>query len=106
MPVASSLSIIPWDDPHNQLLLQIRGAVAEFERCLFGDRIRSGLLARLLAGQLLPWTVPLYGYQLDVECPRDPSCVRVDPVKSVVVQQIFTSYTESQIPLTLYKVAC
>ena len=94
------------DDPHDQLLLQIRGAVAEYERCLIGDRMRRGRLARLRAGQLLPWTVPLYGYQLDVERPRDPSRVRIDPITSVVVQQIFTCYSESQPPLTLYKVAC
>jgi site-specific DNA recombinase len=93
------------DYPHDQLLLQIRGAVAEYERNLIGDRMRRGRLARLRAGQLLPWTVPLYGYQLDAERPRDPSRVHIDPVTSVIVQQIFTWYTESQPPLTLYQVA-
>jgi site-specific DNA recombinase len=93
------------DDPHDQLVLQIRGAVAEYERGLIGDRMRRGRLARLRAGQLLPWTVPLYGYQLDAERPRDPARVRLDPVTSVIVQQIFTWYTESQPPLTLYQVA-
>ena len=94
------------DDPHDQLLLQIRGAVAEYERCLIADRMRRGRQARLRAGQLLPWTVPLYGYQLDAERPRDPSRVRIDPLTSVVVQQIFTEYTESYPPLTLHKLAC
>jgi site-specific DNA recombinase len=94
------------DDPHDQLLLQIRGAVAEYERCLIADRMRRGRQARLRAGQLLPWTVPLYGYQLDAERPRDPSRVRIDPVTSVIVQQIFTWYTESYPPLTLHQLAC
>ena len=94
------------DDPHDQLLLQIRGAVAEYERCLIGDRMRRGRLARLRAGQLLPWTVPLYGYQLDAERPRDPNRVHIDPVTSVVVQQIFTCYSESHPPVTLYQLAC
>jgi len=93
------------DDPHDQLVLQIRGAVAEYERGLIGDRMRRGRLARLRAGQLLPWTVPLYGYQLDAERPRDPARVRIDPVTSEIVRQIFTWYTESQPPLTLYHVA-
>jgi site-specific DNA recombinase len=30
------------DDPHDQLLLQIRGAVAEYERNLIADRMRRG----------------------------------------------------------------
>ena len=46
------------DDPHDQLLLQIRGAVAEYERTLITDRMRRGRLAKLRSGQLLPWAVP------------------------------------------------
>ena len=42
------------DDPHDQLLLQIRGAVAEYERCLIADRMRRGRQARLRAGQKRP----------------------------------------------------
>lgn len=33
-------------DPHDQLLLQIRGAVAEYERTLIAQRMRRGLLAK------------------------------------------------------------
>ncbi len=93
------------DDPHDQLALQIRGAVAEYERSLIGDRMRRGRLAKLRGGQLLPWTVPPYGFLTDAEHPRDPNRVRLDPVASVVVRQIFTWYTESEPPLTLYKIA-
>ncbi|MDX2030716.1 MAG: recombinase family protein [Blastocatellia bacterium] len=93
------------DDPHDQLVLQIRGAVAEYERSLIGDRMRRGRLARLRGGQLLPWTVPPYGFLTDAERPRDPNRVRLDPVASVIVGQIFTWYTESEPPLTLYKIA-
>ena len=42
-------------DPNDQLLLQIRGAVAEYERSLIAERMRRGRLAKLRAGQLLPW---------------------------------------------------
>ncbi len=77
------------DDPHDQLLLQIRGAVAEYECNLIADRMRRGGQARLRTGQLLPWTGAPYGYILDVERPRDPSRVRLDPVKAAIVQQIF-----------------
>ena len=60
-------------DPHDQLLLQIRGAVAEYERTLIADRMRRGRQAKYKAGVLLPWTRPLFGYQLDPDTPRDPT---------------------------------
>jgi len=58
------------DDPHDQLLLQIRGAVAEYERNLIAERMRRGRQAKLRAGTLLPWTRAPYGYILDPERPR------------------------------------
>jgi site-specific DNA recombinase len=48
-------------DPHDQLLLQIRGAVAEYERTLIAERMRRGRQAKLRAGTLLPWTTPPFG---------------------------------------------
>src|SRR6184192_3276544 len=66
-------------DPHDQLLLQIRGAVAEYERTLIAERMRRGRLAKLRAGTLLPWTTPPFGYRLDPERPRQASAVRVEP---------------------------
>ena len=54
----------PSDDPHEQLVTQIRGAVAEYERTLIADRMRRGRQARLRSGQLLPWTRAPYGYRL------------------------------------------
>src|SRR5260370_36469449 len=50
-------------DPHDQLLLQIRGAVAEYERNLIADRMRRGRLQKYRAGTLLPWGPPPYGYR-------------------------------------------
>src|SRR5215207_1350660 len=50
------------DTPHEHLLLQIRGAVAEYERTLIGERMRRGRLARYRVGLLLPWVQPVYGY--------------------------------------------
>jgi site-specific DNA recombinase len=43
-------------EPHDQLVLQIRGAVAEYERTLITERTRRGLRHRLELGQLLPWS--------------------------------------------------
>jgi site-specific DNA recombinase len=60
------------DDPHEQLVTQIRGAVAEYERTLIADRMRRGRQARLGSGQLLPWTRAPYGYRLDPSGPATP----------------------------------
>ena len=93
------------DDPHDQLLLQIRGAVAEYERNLIADRMRRGRQAKLQSGTLLPWTVAPYGYMMDPERPRDPSRLRIDPVKAAVVIQIFAWYTDLQQNVSLHWLA-
>jgi site-specific DNA recombinase len=89
------------EDPHDQLLLQIRGAVAEYERSLIAERMRRGRQAKLRSGTLLPWTTPLYGYLLDAEHPRDPSRVQVDPVKAAIVRQVFAWYTDPSATVSL-----
>jgi len=90
------------DDPHDQLLLQIRGAVAEYERNLIAERMRRGRQAKLRAGTLLPWTRAPYGYIMDPERPRDPSRVRIDPVKANLVRQIFAWFTDPETPVSLH----
>jgi site-specific DNA recombinase len=93
------------DDPHDQLLLQIRGAVAEYERNLIAERMRRGRQAKYRSGLLLPWTHIPYGYLVDPERPRDPRGVTLDPVKSEIVKQIFAWYTDPAEPSSLYGVA-
>jgi DNA invertase Pin-like site-specific DNA recombinase len=88
------------DTPHDHLLLQIRGAVAEYERALIGDRMRRGRLARYRAGLLLPWTRPVYGYLLDPEHPRDPKGVRISAAEAAVVRQVFAWYLEEGLSLS------
>ena len=92
------------DDPNDQLLLQIRGAVAEYERSLIAERMRRGRQAALRSGRMLPWTVPPYGYVLDAQNPRQSAGLRIDPVKAAVVTQIFAWYTDPAAPATLYTV--
>jgi site-specific DNA recombinase len=81
-------------DPHDQLLVQIRGAVAEYERTLIAERMRRGRLRTLRAGVLLPWTRPPYGYRLDPERPRDPAGVRLDEAEAAVVRDLFAWFVD------------
>lgn len=86
-------------DPHDQLLLQIRGAVAEYERALITERMRRGRVLKLRAGLLLPWTHPPYGYRVNPERPRDPLGVRVDEAEAAVVAELFAIYLEESTSL-------
>jgi site-specific DNA recombinase len=75
-------------DPHDQLRLQSRGAVAswaEYERTLIAERLRRGRLHQVQAGVLLPWTVPPYGYRLGLEHPRDPAAVWIAPAEGALL---------------------
>jgi len=76
-------------DPHDQLLLQIRGAVAEYERTLITERMRRGRLRKLEAGLMLPWTRAPFGYRVDPDHPRDPAGVRIEEAEAAIVREMF-----------------
>lgn len=81
-------------DPNDQLLLQIRGAVAEYERTLIAERMRRGRQAKLRAGLLLPWTYAPYGYRPHPERPRDPSGLICDSAEAAIITELFAGYLE------------
>jgi site-specific DNA recombinase len=82
------------ESPHDQLVLQIRGAVAEYERALIAERLRRGRQHRYRAGTLLPWTTAPYGYALDPDRPRAPEGVRVDPAAAALIRELVARYLE------------
>ncbi|HEV7376000.1 MAG TPA: recombinase family protein [Pyrinomonadaceae bacterium] len=92
------------EDPHDHLLLQIRGAVAEYERTLIAERMRRGRLAKYRAGVLVPWTRRPFGYSVDPDRPRDPTGVRIDEAEAAVIRQIFAQYLEPG--GTIHALAC
>ena len=81
-------------DPHDQLLLQIRGAVAEYERTLITERMRRGRQRKLEAGLMLPWTRAPFGYRVDPDRPRDPAGVRIEEAEAAIVREMFAWYAE------------
>src|SRR5437870_8046112 len=90
-------------DPQAQLLVQMRGAVAEYERALIAERTRRGRLAKLQAGRLLPWIHTPDGYRSDPEPPRDPTRLRIEEPEARVVRQMCTWYAEEG--LSIYGIA-
>jgi site-specific DNA recombinase len=81
-------------DPHDQLLLQIRGAVAEYERTLITERMRRGRQRKLEAGLMLPWTRAPFGYRVDPDRPRDPAGVRIEEAEAAIVREMFAWYAD------------
>lgn len=91
------------DDPHEQLVLQIRGAVAEYERTLIAERMRRGRQTKVRNGQLLPWTHTPYGYRAHPERPRDVALLQLDPPHAAIVQELFEDYGNGGV--SLYQLA-
>jgi site-specific DNA recombinase len=81
------------DDPNDQLLLQIRGAVAEYERALIGERMRRGREMKYRAGLLVPWTIPPYGLRGRADNPRDPKNIYIEEAEANQVREMFTWYS-------------
>src|SRR3712207_256451 len=81
-------------DPHDQLLLQIRGAVAEYERTLITERMRRGRQRKLEAGLMLPWTRAPFGCRVDPDRPRDAAGVRVEEAEAAIVREMFAWYAD------------
>lgn len=76
------------DDPHDQLLLQIQGAIAEYERALLGERFRRGKLQKARGGQWVGGKAP-YGYRHVPKRDSVPPHLVVDDAEAEVVRQLY-----------------
>ena len=81
------------DSPDDQLLLQIQGAVAEYERAKIIERSRRGRLHRARMGELAPGRVP-YGYRRAAKRYGGDGQIHIDEEPAAVVRQIFEWYDE------------
>ena len=78
----------PADDPHSALLVQIQGAVAEYERTKLAERYRRGKLYRARQGEIVWNSVP-YGYRRVPRRDGVPAHLVIDEAQADVVRKIF-----------------
>ena len=90
------------DSPDDQLLLQIQGAIAEYERAKILERSRRGRLYRARMGELTPGELP-YGYQRTPKRYGGDGRIRIHEEEVALVRQIFEWYDEEG--ATLHTVA-
>jgi site-specific DNA recombinase len=76
------------DDPHDQLLLQIQGAIAEYERAVIAERFRRGKLHQARAGQVV-WNKPAYGYGYIPKRDGCPGHLVIDEAEAAVVRLLY-----------------
>jgi site-specific DNA recombinase len=83
------------DDPQDQLLLQIQGAVAEYERAVLGERFRRGKLLKARQGIWLGGKAP-YGYRYVPKRDGVPGYLVVDEDEAALVRLLFTWLIEER----------
>lgn len=86
------------DSPQAQLMLNIQGAFAEYERVLISERMRRGRLYHLRHGQTAPYPAP-YGYHYQPAQGPQAACWLPEPIEAAIVEQAFVWYTQEQVSL-------
>lgn len=76
------------DDPNDQLLLQIQGAIAEYERAVLGERFRRGKLQRARDGHYFSGRAP-YGYRYVPRHEAVPGHLVVDEPEAELVRILY-----------------
>ena len=76
------------DDPNDQLLLHIQGAIAEYERALLGERFRRGKLQKAREGHFIGGRAP-YGYRYIPKRDGVPGHLVVDETEAELVRMLY-----------------
>ncbi len=76
------------DDPNDQLLLQIQGAIAEYERAVLAERFRRGKLQRAREGHIIGNRAP-YGYRYEPRGTLTPARLDVHHDEATMVRQLY-----------------
>ena len=86
------------DDPNDQLLLQIQGAIAEYERALLRERFRRGKLQKARAGNWIGGKAP-YGYRYIAKQEDVPGHLVVDDLEADFVRMLFRWLIDEQMTI-------
>ena len=85
------------DSPEQQMLLQMQGVFAEYERALITERTRRGRLFWARQGRVNWGGTPTYGYRLFREAETGPQQMAVDEREAAVVRQMYRWLVEEQL---------
>jgi site-specific DNA recombinase len=77
------------DDPNDQLLLQIQGAIAEYERAVLAERFRRGKLQKARDGHFLGGRAP-YGYRYVPRREGVPGHLMIDETEADLVRMLYS----------------
>jgi len=83
------------DDPNDQLLLQIQGAIAEYERAVLGERFRRGKLQKARDGHYITGR-PAYGYSYTPRRDAMPGRISVNEPEAELVRRVYGWFTDEQ----------
>jgi DNA invertase Pin-like site-specific DNA recombinase len=83
------------DDPNDQLLLQIQGAIAAYERVLLGERFRRGKLQKAREGHFIGAKAP-YGYRYVAKRDGVPGHLVLDETESELVRMLYSWLIEER----------
>jgi site-specific DNA recombinase len=83
------------DDPNDQLLLQIQGAIAEYERAVLGERFRRGKLQKARDGHYQGGCAP-YGYRYVPRQDAVPGHLVVDEREAELVRTLYGWLTDER----------
>ncbi len=86
------------DDPNDQLLLQIQGAIAEYERAVLAERFRRGKLQRARNGHYLAGRAA-YGYRYVPRHDAVPGHLVVDEPEAELVRMLYGWLVDEQMTI-------
>jgi len=85
------------ESPEEQMLLQVQGVFAEYERALIAERTRRGRLFAARQGRVNWGGNPPYGYRYFRKTDSTPAQLLVDPGEAAIVQQMYRWLVEEQL---------
>ncbi len=85
-------------DPQTQLLQQVQGVIAEYERAKIAERYRRGKLWRSRAGEVIAWKCS-YGYRRIPRTAAQAAHLEIYEPEASVVRRIFEDYVKQNVSI-------